>query len=107
MKQDIRNTVDTFNFEKTQNPKNVKTNMLSAEKKKKKDKWFFRMYMAVGTLEVIGAFFYETILQCVILLAISAFTLWCGFIIKKNGTEDAEIKDEFEQKYKLNNNGSN
>lgn len=62
--------------------------------KKKKDTWIFRMYMAVGTLGVIGAIFYDTILQCVILLLVSAFTFWCGYIIKKHGTDNSDWNDD-------------
>ena len=61
--------------------------------KKKKDKWIFRMYMAVGTLGLVGAAFYETIAQCIILVLVSVFTFWCGYIIKKHGTEDCVKND--------------
>lgn len=56
--------------------------------KKNKEQWIWGMYMAVGTLGVIGAFFHETISQCIILILVSAFTFWCGYIIKKHGIED-------------------
>jgi len=49
--------------------------------KKKKDMWIFRMYMAVGILGVIGAIFYETIPQYIILLVVSALAFWFGYII--------------------------
>ena len=55
--------------------------------KNKKDTWIFGLNMAVGTLGVIGALYSDTIPQCVILLFVSAFSYWCGFIIKYKGTE--------------------
>jgi len=59
------------------------------EKKRRKDLRIFRMYLAVGILGVVGACFSETIPQCIILVVVSLFTIVCGFVIKKEGTEDS------------------
>lgn len=59
------------------------------KRKRKKDLWIFRMYLAVGIFGLVGAVFSETIPQCIILLVVSVFTIVCGFVIKKQGTEDS------------------
>lgn len=50
--------------------------------------------MAVGLLGLTGAVFSDTIPQCVILILVSMFVLWCGFIIKKDGTDNSVWKDD-------------
>ena len=66
--------------------------------KQKKDTWIFRIYIAVGLLGLSGAVFSETIPQCIIMIIVSMFTFWCGFIIKKHGTVDSVWKDEVVEK---------
>lgn len=61
--------------------------------KQKKDTWIFCMYMAVGLLGLTGAVFSDTLPQCVILIIVSVFTIWSGYIIKKQGTEEFVWKD--------------
>ena len=51
------------------------------------------MYMAVGLLGLTGAVFSDTLPQCVILIIVSVFTIWSGYIIKKQGTEEFVWKD--------------
>lgn len=58
------------------------------EKKRRKDMCIFCMYMAVGTLGIVGACYSDTIPQCIILFLVSLFTIVCGIIIKRQGTED-------------------
>ena len=57
-------------------------------KKRRKDMCIFCMYMVVGALGIVGACYSDTIPQCIILLLVSLFTIVCGIIIKKQGTED-------------------
>jgi len=55
-------------------------------KKKKKDKLIFVLYMAVGAIGLLAAASSGTISLSVILIIISAFTCWCGFVILREGT---------------------
>lgn len=60
--------------------------------KGKKNTWISCIYIAIGVLGLSGAAFYDTIPQCIILILVSVFTFWCSYIIKKEGTEDADCK---------------
>ena len=64
--------------------------MIIFMEKKQKDTLIFRMYMAVGLFGLTGAVFYDTIPQCIILTLVSIFAFWCGYVIKKHGTEAPE-----------------
>ena len=68
------------------------------EKKRKKDLRIFRMYLAVGIFGLVGAVFSDTIPQCIILVVVSVFTIVCGFVIKKEGTEDPVWEKESTEK---------
>ena len=58
------------------------------EKKHKRDLRIFRLYIAVGAFGLTGACFSDTIPQCIILVLVSVFAIACGFVIKKQGTEE-------------------
>lgn len=67
---------------------------------KKKRELLFLLYMAVAVFGFLGAVMAETIPQCIILVIVSAFTCWCGFIILKKGTidsDDCDIKDKHDK----------
>ena len=61
---------------------------IKLEKKSSKDMLIFCLYMAVGTLGLVGACYSDTILLSIILVIVSFFSIVCGFVIKKHGTED-------------------
>ena len=59
----------------------------------KKKKLIFILYMAVAVLGFVEAVMAITIPQCIILILVSVFVCWCGYIILKDKTADSDMKE--------------